>query len=151
MKKDYKVYVHQKETTGEIFYVGKGRRWRENHKHNRNKHWLNVVAKNGFTVCVVAANLSNEEACAFERLLIEKLGRDTLVNYTNGGEGSEGYKHTEESKAKMLGRKFTEEHKRKLSEAKKKNPSKYWLNKKRPAETNQKISEKLKEYYANNR
>lgn len=151
MKKDYKVYVHQKATNGEIFYVGKGRKWRENEKHGRNKHWLNIVAKHGFTVCIVAANLSNEDACAFEKLLIQKLGRETLVNYTDGGDGSEGYRHTEQAKLKMRGRVFTEEHKKKLSEAKKKNNPRYWLNKTRSEETNKKISEKLKVYHAKNR
>jgi hypothetical protein len=145
MHSDYKVYVHQKKSDGRIFYVGKGRRWRENQKCNRNRHWHNVVNKHGFTVSVVASNLTNEDACNFERILIEKLKEtDNLVNYTNGGEGSEGYKHTEEAKAKMKGRKFSEEHKKKLSDAKKKNPTKHWLGKKRDLETNLKISNTLK-------
>jgi len=145
MHSDYKVYVHQKQSDGRIFYVGKGRRWRENQKHNRNNHWHNVVNKHGFTVSVVASNLTNEEACNFEKVLIKKLREtDKLVNYTNGGEGSEGYKHTEEAQAKMKGRKFSEEHRRKLSDAKKKNPTNYWLGKKRDLETNLKISNTLK-------
>ena len=147
-KADYKVYVHQKKTTGEIFYIGKGRRWRENQKHNRNQHWTNVVNKHGFTVCVVAANLTNEEACNFEKLLIAKIGRENLVNYTNGGDGSEGYKHTPKTIKKLIGRKLTEEHKKKLSEAKKNKPTNYWKNKSRDNDTRLKISLKLKEYYA---
>jgi hypothetical protein len=139
---DYKVYVHQKKTDGSIFYVGKGRRWRENQKSNRNKHWHNVVNKHDFSVCVVAANLTNEEACNFEKILINKLGFDTLVNYTLGGEGSEGYRHNEETLSKMKGRKLSEEHRKKLSEAKKKNPTRYWLGKKRSQNTKNKIKNK---------
>jgi hypothetical protein len=145
---DYKVYVHQRATDGKIFYVGKGRRYRENSKHSRNKHWNNVVSKHGFTVCVVASNLTNKEACEFEKLLISKLKEtDKLTNYTIGGEGSEGYKHTLETKAKMRGRTFSEEHKRKLSEAKKRKPTNYWLGKTRDKETANKISKSLKSYY----
>jgi uncharacterized protein YerC len=138
-RSDYKVYVHQKADDGTIFYVGKGRRWRENQKHNRNKHWSRVVAKHGFKVCVVASNLTNKDACAFEKLIISKLNIDTLTNYTIGGEGAEGYKHTEKSKEKMKGRKLSEEHKKKLSESKLQKPTKYWLNKKRYQETINKI------------
>lgn len=147
-KQDYKVYVHQKASNGEIFYVGKGRRWRENQKTNRNPHWHNVVNKHGFTVCVVASHLTNEEACTFEKVLIEKLSlQENLVNYTLGGDGSEGYTHSEKTKEKMRGRKFSEEHKRKLSEAKKKNPSLHWLGKTRDQETREKVSQGLKNYH----
>ena len=140
---DYKVYVHQKADDGTIFYVGKGRRWRENERSNRNKHWHNVVNKHGFTVHIVASNLTNKDACAFERLLIGKLGRDSLVNYTNGGEGSEGYKHTEQAVQKMRQRKLSIAHKEKLSLRKLEKPSRYWLGKNRDQETVRKIKEKL--------
>ena len=145
---DYCVYVHQKADTGEIFYVGKGRRWRQNQKHNRNKHWKNIVNKHGFIVCVVASNLTNDVASNFEKILIKKLGRENLCNYTDGGEGSEGYKHTDKSKSKMRGRVFSEKHRKKLSEAKKENPVRHWQGKPRSEETKLKISEALKSYRA---
>lgn len=148
-KQDYKVYVHQRASDGEIFYVGKGRRWRENQKRNRNQHWHNIVNKHGLSVVVVASHLTNEEACTLERVLIKELSKtNDLVNYTLGGDGSEGYVHSEEIKAKIKGRKFSEEHRKKLSEAKKKNPSMYWLGKSRDEETKQKVSEGLKNYHA---
>lgn len=151
-RQDYKVYVHQRASDGEIFYVGKGRRWRENQKHNRNQHWHNIVNKHGLLVVVVASNLTNKEACVFEKLLIKELSKtNKLVNCTLGGEGAEGYTHSEEAKAKMRGRKFSEEHRKKLSEAKKKNPSMYWLGKERSDTTKQKVSEGLKSYYAEQR
>ena len=40
-----------------------------------------------------------------------------------------------------IGRQFTEEHKKKLSEAKIKNPTRYWLGKKRSEATKRKVSE----------
>jgi hypothetical protein len=46
--------------------------------------------------------------------------------------------------ASMSGRKFTEEHKQKLREAKLINPTKYWLGKQLPEDVKQKISETLK-------
>ena len=140
---DYKVYVHQKADTGEIFYVGKGRRWRENQRKGRNKHWHSVVAKHGFTVSVVAENLTNAEACLFEKTLISKLGFETLVNYTYGGEGSEGYRHSVESLLKMRGRQLSSEHKKKLSDSKLVKPTNFWCGKKRDSETSIKISDSL--------
>lgn len=140
---DYCVYFHKKKNTDEIFYVGKGRRWRWNEKRSRNKHWSNIVQKYGFDVSIVASDLSNEKACMLEKFLIQELGLDNLVNYTLGGEGSEGYKHSQETKNKMRGRKLTEEHRKKLSQRKIENPSNYWKNKTRDIETKQKISLKL--------
>lgn len=52
----------------------------------------------------------------------------------------------EQRSTKLKGRKFSEEHKRKLREAKLKNPVKYWKNKKHTNETKQKISDSVKLY-----
>ena len=142
-KTGYKVYFHRKADTDEIFYVGKGTRWRENITHNRNKHWHNVVRKHGFKVQIIARNLTNHEACILERKLISCIGRGSLVNYTDGGEGSPGYKHTAEALAKMQGRRLPTEHRRKLRQAKLKNPVRFWKNKQRPETTRRKISESL--------
>jgi hypothetical protein len=47
---------------------------------------------------------------------IEAMRRANIGNrYAVGSKGNLGYKHTEESRAKMRGRKFSEEHRRKLS------------------------------------
>lgn len=50
---------------------------------------------------------------------------------------------------KMKGRKFTEEHKQKLREAKLKNPVRYWKGKNLPEEIKQKISESVKQTLRN--
>ncbi len=140
---DYCVYFHKKKNTNDIFYVGKGRKWRQNEKSNRNRHWNNIVNKYGFDVSIVSENLTNEKACLLERFLISELGLDNLSNCTLGGEGSEGYRHTEDSLKLMRNRKLSEEHKKKLSINKKTKPTTYWLDKKRSSETIEKISEKL--------
>ena len=139
----YKVYLHRREDDGKVFYVGKGKRWRENSKRSRNKHWHHTVNKHGFTVEVVAENITNEEACKLEKELIAKFGIDNLVNYTLGGEGSEGYQHTEETIQKMRGRTLSEAHKQKLSQSKLQKPTRYWLGKTRDPETVFKVAETL--------
>ena len=140
---NYKVYIHRRASDNEVFYVGKGKRWRENSKAGRNKHWHNMVSKHGLVIEVVEKGLTNENACKMERELIAFYGSDNLVNYTLGGEGSEGYKHTQDSLQKMQGRKLSEEHKQKLSQSKLSKPSMFWQGKSRPESTNLKISKTL--------
>ena len=43
-------YIHTKNTTGEVFYVGKGKQDRFICTHNRNKFWHNIVNKHGYKV-----------------------------------------------------------------------------------------------------
>ena len=69
-----------------------------------------------------------------------------------------GKPQTEKQKAantvrseKMRGRKFSGEHKKKLSDAKRKNPSKAWEGKTLPPEMREKISHTLREYHAKKR
>lgn len=140
---DYKVYLHRRKDNGDVFYVGKGRRWRENRKENRNKHWHNVVNKYGYYVDIVESNINNKTACDIEVSLISFFGCENLCNYTKGGEGSEGYKHTEESLAKMRGRSLSEEHKEKLRQSKLEKPTLYWKGRKRSEELKSKVSKTL--------
>ena len=117
------VYVHIRQDTNEIFYVGKGTKKRIRQKDNRNKYWHNIVNKNnGFISQVIAGNLSDKEALAFEVLIIAKLKAlgVKLCNMTNGGEGVAGLVRSPESikkqadairgrPSKNLGRKATEQ------------------------------------------
>lgn len=139
----YKVYLHLRADTEEVFYVGKGNRWRENATKNRNKHWHRMVNKYGKIVKVVAKGLTNQEACLLEKKLIKEIGRHNLVNYTDGGEGSSGYCHTKAALIKMRGRDFSSEHIENLSKAKLNNPVRFWSGKNRPVETKEKISAAL--------
>lgn len=94
------VYIHKKKTTGEVFYVGKGKNWRATNKTQRNKFWKRIVQKHGLIVEIVEKDIQEWYAHELEKSLISYYGRrdqgrGTLVNLTDGGEGSEGYKHTE--------------------------------------------------------
>lgn len=96
----YYVYIHKKKTTGEVFYIGKGKNWRATNKTQRNKFWKRVVQKHGFVVEIIEKDIQEWYAHELEISLIayygrRDQGRGTLVNLTDGGEGSEGYKHTE--------------------------------------------------------
>ncbi|MGB3724288.1 MAG: NUMOD3 domain-containing DNA-binding protein [Glaciecola sp.] len=115
------VYFHRKASDNSIFYVGKGKGRRAYWKNNRNKHWHNVVDKHGYTVEIYKDNLSEADAFNLEIEMIEKIGLDSLCNYTVGGDGASGSKRTEEFKSmmreKMTGRVFSNETIKKMREA----------------------------------
>ena len=94
------VYIHTRNDTDEVFYVGKGKEYRHIAIDNRNKHWNNVVAKHGFTAYILDSFEHESDAFAMERFLIAsyKACGATLTNQTDGGEGMSGYSHTQESK-----------------------------------------------------
>jgi len=94
LKSDYYVYVHIRPDTKEIFYVGKGKKYRCNSKSRRNAYWENVVSKN-FGIFIVEKLADNIlESLAFE-LEIEfikflKAKGFKITNATEGGEGTSG-------------------------------------------------------------
>lgn len=117
-------YAHIK-PDGSIFYIGKGLGDRAWSKDNRNIHWKRTVSKYGYSVKLMAYWDTEDNAFDHEKRLIKYL-RSTgvkLVNMTNGGEGSGGYKWTEEQKRKykesnlvnaMQGKNHSEETKEKI-------------------------------------
>ena len=112
---------------GRLFYIGKGSSERRAHyMQGRNNYWNKIVAKYGTPEVQILANWNTEEEAFSHEVLLISCFRDMgyeLANLTNGGDGTSGYKHTEEhrrknSLAKMgkiwnLGRKHSEETKRK--------------------------------------
>jgi hypothetical protein len=94
------VYIHRKVSTGEPFYVGKGRLhkgqpWRAHDKCSRNKIWHRTVAKHGLVVEVIMSCVDDKAAQEFERQLIKEIGRrdlglGPLINLTDGGDGHAG-------------------------------------------------------------
>jgi hypothetical protein len=102
------IYLHRRLDTNEIFYVGRGtvskrasgkydthtyQRAYANHKHNN--HWLRVTNKTSWSVEIIEDYLSWEESILLEIKYIKEYGRldlneGTLVNFTDGGEGSRG-------------------------------------------------------------
>lgn len=96
-------YMHCRPGQSTPFYIGKGVGNRAWHKGGRNKHWHNVVNKNGFDVHVLAEWPSEREAQEHEVFLIDTfrgMGIE-LCNITAGGEGASGMRHTDEAKAKI--------------------------------------------------
>lgn len=94
------VYLHLRESDGSVFYVGKGTLNRAWDRRKRTLWWRNIVAKHGLSVAIVKNEMP--EACAFslEKALIRAYSGQ-LCNLTDGGEGSSGYRHTEENLAIM--------------------------------------------------
>lgn len=96
-------YMHTRNDTQEVFYIGKGTKKRPKDKSNRNKHWHSIVQKHGYTVTVLAAWKTDEEALEHEKVLIaifKDMGKK-LANYVDGGRGTTGMKHTDEAKQAM--------------------------------------------------
>ena len=113
-------YAHYK-PNGTIFYIGKGTGRRAWKTHRRNSHWKAIVKKHGsFNVEILANWETEKEAFCHEVLLIDcfKDMGYSLANKTNGGEGSSGYKHSDETKLKMK-HSVSEETKKKISIARK--------------------------------
>lgn len=97
--KDFYVYVHRKATTGQVFYVGKGHGKRAFSSLSRNRQWKFIVAKHGYTVEIVQDKLQEWYAFELEIDLIAYYGRETLSNFSDGGEGPAGCVHSEEANA----------------------------------------------------
>lgn len=99
------LYRHIRIDKQEVFYVGIGEdESRAYNKKNRTRWWKNI-AKSGYEVEILFDDLSWEEAIEKEKEFIALYGRKdtgtgTLVNMTDGGEGTVGYKHTDEVKEK---------------------------------------------------
>lgn len=126
------VYVHSRLSSGEPFYVGKGRDSRAYDMTRRNTYWKRIVNKDGGRHNnYIAKNIDEELAFLVEEEMIEKyriLGIK-LANFTNGGEGMSGYKFTEEQRIRRselkkgnknnLGRKASPEVRARMSAAQK--------------------------------
>lgn len=130
---DKVVYRHRRNDNYTVFYVGIGSPQRPYVKNKRSIFWKNIVKKYGYTIEILAENISIEDAQDLEKLLIQEYGRldlgtGTLCNLTDGGEGTCNV--TPEVRKKMserrkgvstlpVGYKRSKEHCLKLSLAKK--------------------------------
>lgn len=103
---DFYIYIHIKRTTGEPFYVGKGKGYRAQDKNNRNKFWHNIVKKHGYDIVILKDNIDEVTAFILEEYWIKFIGRrdlnnGTLVNMSDGGDGEAGKVLSIEHKAKI--------------------------------------------------
>lgn len=92
---EYYIYLHKTLDTNVPFYIGKGKGKRAYVTRGRSLHWKNTVSKHGYSIEFLETGLTPEEAVEREMFWIAKHGRKdlkrgTLVNFTDGGEGTHG-------------------------------------------------------------
>lgn len=99
--KDFYVYLHRRNDTNAVFYVGKGCANRAFDKSKRSQHWKRIANKHGYTIEFVNFGVQEWYAFEVEKELIASYGKDVLCNRTDGGDGVSGWKHTKETKKKI--------------------------------------------------
>lgn len=112
----YFLYRHIRLDSDEVFYIGIGKKiekynsfkseYRRAFSKRRNKHWKNIVNKTDYEIDILYESDDFEIIKNKEKEFIKLYGRKdikkgTLVNYTNGGEGTLGYIFTKEQLLKM--------------------------------------------------
>lgn len=101
------IYRHIRLDKNEVFYVGISKNEeRPYDKNKRSRFWKSVIAKTDYVVEIMMEHEDYQYLKTKEIEFISLYGRidkgaGTLVNMTDGGEGSLGNKHTDERKAKM--------------------------------------------------
>lgn len=167
------VYRHIRLDTNQPFYIGIGTKTKRAYsKHKRTSYWTNIVNKSDYEVEILFDDLTWEDACKKEKEFIALYGRiddntGILVNLTDGGDGSYGYKHRDEDLIK-IGKKskgrikspeqirkwkesrngfvVSDETRRKISEARKgKKHSEATIEKLKQVHTGKKLKEETKE------
>jgi hypothetical protein len=101
---DFYVYEHRRADTGAVFYVGKGRKSRASNLNNRGRYWNNVAnGAGGLTIHYPAKDLDEELALFAEMELIDVYRRRgvRIVNISDGGEGTQGWVPSEETRRKI--------------------------------------------------
>lgn len=129
MSNDFCVYIHKNKSNGKL-YCGitsqnPENRWREGNGYPHNQHFKNAISKygwDGFEHLIIHTDLSRDEACRLEQKYISTFDLTNPCfgyNQTRGGDGTLGYNHTKETKAKMsqnrMGHICTDETKQKIS------------------------------------
>lgn len=148
------IYCYIDKNDNQIVYVGKDSYIDKNMRHKQ--HFQSsrydaqpinrILQKNPFryryNVLWETDDCTDNHLNQMETCYIKKY--NPQFNFTDGGDGASGFQHSEKTKRKMSearkGKKFSDEHKRKLSE----NNARYWKDKNRSEKTKRKISEAKK-------
>lgn len=80
VKNDFYVYFHRSVSTGEIFYIGKGRGNRAYVKYGRSSRWKDFVALNDYFVEIHLDSLSETEAGLLEKKCIQNTKNLTNIS-----------------------------------------------------------------------
>ena len=102
--RDYYVYIWYIKDTNEVFYVGKGKGKRYKELSSRNKFFKDMYSSHDCDVKKVYENLTESEAFQKEREVVKWYRENTdyrLTNQTDGGEGSSGWKPSQDFKDKQ--------------------------------------------------
>lgn len=118
LKNDKVVYI------GKDSHINKGQRHKDHfQKYRYNKQQINRILQNNPTrykyKVLEEGNISREILNALEMVFIRKY--NPKFNFTEGGEGTVGWKHSQEAKKKISnankGKKFSKQHRKRLSDA----------------------------------
>lgn len=128
---EFYIYEHWRPDTNTCFYVGKGSKDRAWNMKKRNLHHKAIQSKLtalglAVDVRIIIKDLTEETAFLVERDRIALYGRENLTNMTDGGEGvaNPPAEHREQlakralGNKNMLGKRHSEETKRKISQKK---------------------------------
>lgn len=130
LPRDKVVYLHRRGSDGIPFYVGIGVEKRPEVVEKRNADWTTVYEAHGRTVEILFKCLLHWHAKTIEIVLIAQYRFNygkyreggSMVNLSDGGEGSSGWTPTEEQKLKQIaaqtGRGHSEESRVKMSASK---------------------------------
>lgn len=99
----YYIYLHRRNDTDKVFYVGKGSGRRIHSYGNRNKYWHRIVSKVGYSAEIFAYFIDEKDALLEEVKLIFEFRQLGLceANLNEGGTGLAGRSHSEETKLKI--------------------------------------------------
>src|SRR3989304_85447 len=119
MENKHYIYLHINPLKNEIFYVGQGINKRAFATHNRSEVWKRTVKKYGYIINIIETDLTKEQVNEREIFYIKKIGRrdlelGSLINFTNGGEGSVGRTPWNKGKTGYKTQKCSEETKTKI-------------------------------------
>ena len=111
MNNNFVLYLHVSPSGKKYFGItgqAAKKRWNNGHGYKENEHFWRAIVKYGWDNIkhiILADDLTKEEACFFERVMIalyNTTNPNNGYNNSTGGEyGASGHKHSEETKQKL--------------------------------------------------